>query len=163
MDIKTERDSHQHPGMGKEQQVSAQHTRDRTTRPDHWDGRPGVGKRLGKHCRHAANQIKDNKAAMSHDVFNVVAKDPQVQHVAAQMHESAVQEHRRKWRQHRIHPLKLRDQPRVIKNDRRDHAECINSGFLARAERQLPEKGHDAKADQRNRHDRRDASGIIVV
>ena len=39
----------------------------------------------------------------------------------------------------------------------------LHGGFLLWPQRQLPEKGHDAKANQRNRHDRRDASGIIVV
>ncbi len=47
---------------------------------------------------------------MPHTVFDVVAEDPEVQHVPAEMHPSAVQEHRRQQRR----PVGCGDQWRQI-------------------------------------------------
>ncbi len=44
--------------------------------------------------RDPAHQIEQDESPVAHDVLDVVAEDPEVEHVAAQMHEARVQEHR---------------------------------------------------------------------
>ena len=120
--------------MGKQEQIRAQHPGDRAARANHWNSRLWIRQRLRKHGRDSTNQIKDNKPAVPHGIFDVVAKNPQVQHVAAQVHESAVQKHRRKRRQHRVHPFEVRYQPRVVQDDGGNDPQCVDRRFLTRAQ-----------------------------
>jgi len=49
--------------------------------------------------REAAEQVEEEVARVPHAVLDVVAEDVEVEHVAAEVEEAAVQEHRRKERQ----------------------------------------------------------------
>src|SRR6185369_11914734 len=47
---------------------------------------------------HAAKEVKNEITYVTKPVLNVVAKDPEKQHIAANVHEATVHEHRRKKR-----------------------------------------------------------------
>ena len=42
-----------------------------------------------------ADNIENNEAGVAHRIFDVVAEDPEIEHVADQVHESAVKKHAR--------------------------------------------------------------------
>src|SRR5207248_8981981 len=52
-------------------------------------------------CRHSAYQIEQEEARMAHRVLNIVSENPQIQHVAADMQKSRMQEHRADDREQR--------------------------------------------------------------
>jgi len=72
---------------------------------------------------------------VAHSVFYIIAKDPQVQHVATQMHEAPVQKHRGKRGQYRVYPGQLRRQLCLVKDHGRNHTQRIQRRLLARAQR----------------------------
>ena len=43
----------------------------------------------------ASEQVEHDESAMAHGVLDVIAEDPQVEHVADQMHEAPVKKHAR--------------------------------------------------------------------
>ncbi len=51
--------------------------------------------RLARQRYEAAEQIEDDELDLAHTVFDVVAEDPEEEHVAGQVQEPAVHEHRR--------------------------------------------------------------------
>jgi hypothetical protein len=88
---------------------------------------------------------------MPHRVLDIVAEDPQEQHVAAQVQPAAVQEHRGDERQlgrHQNHPRRQRP---LAGDHRRYGAQRVDDPVLRRAEAQLPQEGDDARRDQRHR------------
>ena len=54
---------------------------------------PGLNVVLGERRRDAAEQIEDQELHVPEAVLDVVAEDPQVQHVAAEVQPAAVHEH----------------------------------------------------------------------
>jgi len=96
-----------------------------------------------------------------HDVFDVVAEDPEVEHVAAQMHEACVQEHRGqhgyRGRHRRIAHHRARVKPLG-----RHRGVGQDEAFLSRAQRELIQKDQAVQDDQCDRHDRRQRRGIVV-
>ena len=50
---------------------------------------------MGKGGYDPRKQIEDHEFRGAHHVFDVVAEDPKVQHIAEQVHPAAVQEHTR--------------------------------------------------------------------
>src|SRR5262245_21333051 len=82
-------------GSRKEQQIGAEHPGHRPARSDHGDGRVRIERHLRERGDDARHQIEDQKSAVTQGVLDVVAEYPQVQHVAADVQEAPVQEHRR--------------------------------------------------------------------
>ena len=66
----------------------------------------------------SAGHVEQDEPDVSHHVFDVVAEDPQVQHVADQVHPATVEEHARdqgdEWRG----AMDFRRQRRMPKNGR---------------------------------------------
>src|SRR6185369_3752617 len=86
--------------------VSAEHSRDRTrsTKTRNQQRALSVCKNTGReHVRqsrnHAAQQVKDHILHMAQTILDVVAEDPEKQHVARDVREAAVHEHRGEERQ----------------------------------------------------------------
>ena len=48
---------------------------------------------MGQRGKNAAEDIEDDETAMAHHVLDVVAEDPEVQHVPDQVHPASVEEH----------------------------------------------------------------------
>lgn len=91
-------DKHQgeNPGRWKEKQVGAQNPGNRPAGPDHGNGRVRIGEDLGEASSEAADQVKEEKAEMAQGIFDVVAEDPEIEHVSEEVQESAMEEHGRK-------------------------------------------------------------------
>ena len=53
---------------------------------------------LGKRGDDSAHQVKDQKAKRAHLIFDIVPKDPEIQHIPEKMQPSAVKENRREER-----------------------------------------------------------------
>ena len=73
--------------------------------------RIGLHDRLRERRGDAAQQVEHEEAAVAHPVLDVVAEDPEVQHVAADVQQAAVQEHRgehRHPRERRRHQAEVR-------------------------------------------------------
>jgi endonuclease/exonuclease/phosphatase (EEP) superfamily protein YafD len=159
-----EPDQDVHAGMGKQQQIGAEHARDRAARPDHWHLRARIGQRLGERRRHPAGEIEREEAAVAADVLDVIPEDPEIEHVAGQMHQAAVQEHRAEQRGAGRDHREVRRQLRVGEQECWDEAEAVDRGGPGlRPERHLPEIDQDAGGDQRDRDDRQAAGRIVVV
>jgi hypothetical protein len=101
---------------------------------------------------------------MAHRVLDVVPEHPEIEHVAREVHQAAVQEHRADQRGARGNDRELGRQLRLVEENRRDEAEAVDrSGALACAERGLPEVHQDAGRDQADRDDRRPLGRVVVV
>ena len=89
-----QRDRGQHPGTRVEHEVGAEHARDRARRADVGDAGGRVGRELGEGREHAAHEVEERVAQAAHAILDVVAEDPEEQHVADDVHPAAVHEDR---------------------------------------------------------------------
>ena len=84
---------------GVPDQVCPEDTRDRTTGPNHrdadllWCGEQGQS-RLGQGRSDSTNYVEDGKSPATKNVLDVVPEYPQIEHVPAEVQETAVHEHR---------------------------------------------------------------------
>ena len=121
---------------------------------------------LKKMCARLAaspqRQVEDHEAHVAEAVLDVVAEDPQEQHVAAEMPPPAVQEHRRQHRR----PVRQRNERREIGGGRvlaRHDAPGEDEGLdgLFRPV-DLVQEGDDVQDDQCDR-DERNAAVLVLV
>ena len=80
-------------GVGEEQEVGAEHAGYGPACTDH---RHGGGRRdqcVGNRSCDPAEEVKKDKSDMAEPVFDVVAEDPEVEHVAEDMEKTAMHEH----------------------------------------------------------------------
>ncbi len=96
---KNEKDQGLNLGFGIQEEISSHDGGDGTARPDGRDLGGGSGKQLDQSGYHAACQIEQQVFAVAEMILDVVAKDPQEQHVAQNMAPAAVDEHRCQDRQ----------------------------------------------------------------
>src|SRR5687768_126075 len=89
-----------------QQKVSTQHTRDRSrrteTRNQHvgfLTGQSSSGKHVGQRSNQTANEVENEIADVAQTVLDVVAEDPEEEHVAAQVSNASMHEHGREQRQ----------------------------------------------------------------
>ena len=52
---------------------------------------------MGIRCDYAAKKVKEYEPHMSEPVLNVIAEDPKVEHIASEMEEPSMEEHRGKY------------------------------------------------------------------
>ena len=81
-------------GMWVEHEIRAHDTGDRAAGANHRDDGVGRHERLPERGRNAAQQVEREEAPVAHAVFDVVAEDPEIEHVPADVQEAAVKEHR---------------------------------------------------------------------
>ena len=60
---------------------------------------------MGICCYFTAEKVKDYEPYMSRPVLDVIAKDPQIKHVASEMEEPSMEEHRGKYRELLLQPF----------------------------------------------------------
>ena len=89
-----EDEQHINARPGKQQKVAAHHSGDRPRRAHHRRGLARVDGDLQHSRAETGGEVEQKIADMAHLIFEVIAKDPQEQHVAKNMHPAAVQEHR---------------------------------------------------------------------
>src|SRR5215831_3133219 len=81
-------------GPGEKKEIGAENSRHRPACSDHGNRRACTERHLCHGRDHAGDQEEDQEPAMSQRIFDVVAEDPQVEHVPTEVQEAAVQEHR---------------------------------------------------------------------
>jgi hypothetical protein len=114
--------------------------------------------------RQAADQVEDEEANVPDRLLDVVAEDPEEQHVAAEMRPAAMQEHRREERR----PERQRDVRREVVARRvllRHHAPGRDEGLQRALGRltELQEEGGDVRRDHRERDNGRRPAGVSVI
>ena len=112
--------------MRMQQQIRAEHTGDRAARADHRNFRARLWDRLRQRGGDSAEQVEDKIAAMTHAVFDVVAEDPEIEHVADQMHPAAMHEHRSENGERRRYDLQFRRELLSAEQHGRNDAQRID-------------------------------------
>ncbi len=92
------RDDHDDVGARKAQEVSAEDAGNSAAGAKHGDGRKRLGDEMAEKGRKSAEKIKEQKAEMAAQGFDVVAENPQVEHVAGQMKNAPMQKHGSNYR-----------------------------------------------------------------
>jgi len=87
------RHEHEHVCTWKEQDIGAKHAGNRAAGAHHRDRGRGIRDCVTQRRQDAASEVKDHKARMPHHILDVVAEDPEIEHVADQMHPASVHEH----------------------------------------------------------------------
>ena len=86
---------HHHACKGVQEKVGSEDTGDGATGTDAGDFNPVVDAGVDEPGAKTGQQVEHQKAAVSQPVFDVVAKDPEIPHVADQMEPATMQEHGR--------------------------------------------------------------------
>ena len=86
-------DQRQHARLREQHQVGAEHAGDRAAGPDHRHARAGLEEQLQQGSGQAAQGVEQQVAAVAQPILDVVAENPQKQHVAEKMAEAGVHEH----------------------------------------------------------------------
>src|SRR5581483_11757905 len=81
------------PGVGKQNEVGAEHPGDGARCADRRNGRIDIRIKMGDPRDHAGQEIKKEKPCRSHQFLDVVAEDPEGPHIADQVDPPAVKEH----------------------------------------------------------------------
>src|SRR5215217_3915579 len=89
------------PGAREEQDVAAENAGDRARGADVGHLRVGPDEDLQPRRGEAAEQVEGDELDAPHGVLDVVAEDPQEQHIAPEVQQAAVHEHRREQREDR--------------------------------------------------------------
>src|SRR5207253_9912397 len=113
----------------------------------------GVEDRVDDPGAKSAEQIKQKVSEMAQAVFNVVAENPQVPHVADQVQPAAMQEHRGEKRHDDRRQRKMRLRP--SEHGRRHHAVELDEWFEIAAEREFVKKDNHVDEDDENRNERK--------
>ena len=110
-----------------------------------------------------AHQVEDEEAGVSHRVLDVVAEDPEVEHVAGQVHEAAVQEHAREERQGGGNGCDRGRELVGSEDHGRNHAELVNEELGgAGRERKLVHEHESVGRDQTHGEERSGPGRVIV-
>src|SRR5579863_2031721 len=88
-----EHESHD-AGSWVQHEVGAEDPRDRSRGADRGYGRMRSSERLGEEGGVARKQVENHEASVAEAVLDVVAEDPEKQHVAEDVHPTSVEEHR---------------------------------------------------------------------
>src|SRR2546427_3539296 len=145
---------------GKEHQVRTQHTGDSPAGTDERKRRRPVDKRVRQDRDDPDERVEDQEAAVTHSIFHVVGKDPQVEHVAEQVEPTAVHEQGRDQRGcsgHQPAGCRQRRGSRAVRAD-----EALPRRFWPQPIRHVQEDG-GAREDQENRDDRSRRRGVVVA
>ena len=135
-------------------EVGAEDARDGAARADGGDLRGGLHGGVGEPRHHAAEEIEDREAPVAHRVFDVVAENPEIEHVAEQVHEAPVQKHRGDDGEPGRHRHHVGLAPELAEDRHGDHAEAEDQlGIELIAADGLDGPDDGAGGDQRQRHE----------
>ena len=119
---------------------------------------------MREHCEGAAQQIEHDKSNVPHGIFDVVAEDPKIEHVADQVHPAAVQEHRGHHRERRRTEGDVGVQRGFAEQGSGYRAESVYDDLLtARIVRDLPQEDEHARDDEADRDDGSDPRRVVVA
>ncbi len=139
----------------KQKHITAENARNRTGRAEHRDYRIGSHYDLRERGGDSADDVKSDVANMPDQIFDVVAENPQKQHIAEDVHYIAVHKHR-------TQKIKINRQRRILMhNGRRLSADLdrlctdkINarSYFLRHERKSISKRIVAAQALKKNKH-----------
>ena len=155
----------QDPGAGEQDDVRAQRRGDRARGADERDRRVRVDHDLRERRRDPADEVEQQERDRAEAVLDVVAEDPQEQHVAEQVQPAAVQEHAREhpdvaWPEvgaglERVGDVGRNGAP--LPEERLEGRVAAGGG-----DRQLDREGHEAGADEGQGDERRPARRVPI-
>jgi len=87
------------PGVGEPDEVGAHHTGDGARRAEHRHRAVGLHRDVGGRRHEPGNQVEDQIAQAPEPVLDVVAEDPEEEHVAGEVQHAPVEEHRQEHRE----------------------------------------------------------------
>jgi hypothetical protein len=119
---------------------------------------------LRERCRRTAQEVEQDETDVPQPVLDIVPEDPEIQHVADDVHPAAMHEHRGQDRQLGRDAGKVRRQAVVAEQHGRHDAVGID-GYRAGLLRQglLPEEHQRAQPDDADGDDRRNRRRIVVA
>ena len=159
----TKRHQRHHPRPRKQHQIGPQHAGNGAAGADHRHDGIGIGKRVRIGGDDAGDQIKQRKPNMAQGILDIVAENPEIEHVAAQVQQAPMKKHRgedgnrREGGRRRLPPWEI-----GVKQPRGDRAKRVEKRLEVRPEHEFIEKGRDVGADQRHRHPRHQRRGILI-
>lgn len=112
----------------------------------------------------SADDIEHDKADMPHDVFDIIAEDPEVEHVPEQMHPAAVEKHAGEQCQHAGKGDHISGNRGLSEDDGGNGAVLKDEGFVSLArERRLIQKHERTDGDDRNGNEGGAFGRVVVV
>ena len=120
---------------------------------------------MAQRCENATRHIKHHKARVSHHILDVVTEDPQVEHIADEVHPAAVHEHAGQQGAVGGDPDGDRwGEIRLAEEQRRNRAILEDEGLsMPWWEARLVKKYQDANNDECDRDDGSEFGGIVVL
>lgn len=111
-----------------------------------------------------AREVKQGVFRVPHDVFDVIPEDPEVQHIADEVHPAAVEEHAREQRRIGGNGHDRFGEVGLSEQEGRNRPVLEHEGVV-RADRKvgLVEKDEHAGCNRGDRNDRRQFSRVVVV
>ena len=82
-----------YPGSGIKNYICSQYAGDRPARSYHRSNGIGINQYVHNACQRTANKIKQDETHMSHSIFYVVAKNPQIEHIAYDVQKPPMHKH----------------------------------------------------------------------
>lgn len=122
------------PGAGPEDQIRPHHPGDGSGGADHGCGGAGVEQHLREHRDDTREEVEGEISDVAEPVLDVVAEDPQEQHVEAEVQPRSVEKHGREDRE--IHVLGREE--RLVASDHRPGVRgvaAVAGGYLGERER----------------------------
>src|SRR5438093_1235264 len=158
----------QDPCPWVQHEVGAEDRGDRARGPDDGRRRGRVDEDLAGRGGETAEQVESDEAGPPEPILDVVAEDPQVEHVADQVDPAAVQEHARDDRDELVRQaiqVARREGRREVTRDERPVVEQALEGRVApgRLRSELVAEGDHAEDDQPDRHDRKSPRRVGVA
>jgi hypothetical protein len=163
-----EREAHEREDarVGEQEEIRAEDAGHRAAGADHRDVRARGGQRLRDRRRDARQEIEDEESPVPQRILDVVAEDPQIEHVADDVHRvERVHEHRGEDRHQRareiVQPGAGAGEPARHRAELED--ERFRRSIPSDAEGHLVEVDQHVEHDEGDRHQRHGAAGDVVA
>jgi len=152
-----DRNQRGHPLLRIEHDVGAEHAGNRPRGTDRRHARRGIHHRVGQRGDQAAREIEEEVSGVPEAILDVVAEDPEVEHVPAEVQPPAVKKHRHE------HGDDVRQQRAgQVPETRRNEGDVEQHRLDLRPEGDLPEKHQHVDDDEDDVDHRRGASRVVV-
>jgi hypothetical protein len=119
------------------------------------NGRSWVGKNMGQGSNHSTDYIKNQIFEASQAVFDIIPKDPEIEHITANMSQTSMHEHAGE-------DVKYGSQRYQIGHISGDEGKLINKSLVIGSQQQLKKENQYINQDQKIGHYRGDMSRIII-
>src|SRR5206468_10682569 len=140
-DEEKDRDQRGYARAGKHHDISAQHAGDRAGRSDGGHARVRIHDGVRQRGQDSADQIEKEVLRVAEAVLDIVAKDPEIEHVSAEVDPAAVEKH---GDEDGDDIRQIGRVPEASRNERHGEQGALD----LRTERQLPEEDEDVRGEE---------------